>query len=147
MGLTWYAFNNTKKQYVEPINGWKAWEIIANFPGMCEVVMMLMCYNWKGDRVEMEADPYEDYDTRLKDYENITNDAISWYNDEFIKPWIRAAIFSTSEDYIRVWERYFILDGKQYPKTLANFMESVERYSKHLLEKVVINEEQNGQVK
>lgn len=135
MGLTWYAFNHTKKLVLDPINGWKAWEIIANCPGMCEVLAHLMMNSWKGDYVTFEHDPYDGLDPRLEKYENITEWAISSYNDEFIEPWVRAVLFSSNEGYARSWERHFILDGMWHPKSIDLFMDNMDIYTQTFLER------------
>lgn len=139
MGITYYAINLTKREIIHPINGWKAWEIIANSPGLCEIVMNTMLNNWHQDHVVMEGDPPDWIHIQFKD---ITEDAISIYNAEFVEPWIRSAVYSSCDDIIRSWEHHLILDSKYHLESFKRFLDSVERYTNYFLEKY--NDRQEG---
>jgi len=108
MGLEYYALNNRTKEMIRPFNGWKAFEIIANTPGMCEVVMHKMLYDWNGDLVVME------WDWTLADlghYKDITAQAIADYNDEFIDGFVWFAMHPPKHDFLielNSWFSHFI---------------------------------------
>lgn len=124
MGITWYFFNHTLREFISPFDGHaKAWEILANHPSMNELLAysILELGTWSNCRIEAVGDP-EDF----TDYEDVTVSLIIGYNLEFLE-WPRWGPESF-RDSIIVPSHYLIKDNAKVmiaiERDLSQFIES-----------------------